>query len=971
LESPWRITTGSLSGWAIIVVTCGLFLAPPAWAQTGSLQGQVRDPSGAVVSDATVSAIPAGKGTARTSATDENGTYELRNLPPGGYTVTAQAAGFAQLSREGVQIAAGKNTTLNLTLQLLTVHQQMEVQASPVKVAVSPESNASAVTIKGSDLQSLSNDPDMLLTQLQELAGPSVGANGAEIYIDGFTGGDLPPKSAIREVRVNQNPFSAAYRRLGYGRVEILTKPGSDHFHGGVSIQGNTSGLNSRDPFLAGISEPPYHSLLYGGRVGGPVGKKASFFFAAERRNITHDSLINTEVLDSNLQPKSYTAAVPNPWSLNSYSPRLDVQLTPNNTLTTRYHFFGTTEKNDGIGSQSLPTQGYEFDRRHHFLQIGDTQVLGPRVVNETRFQFLHFHNTRLPQSFEPTLNVLGAFTGGGPSAGSLSRSESHYDVHNLTTMTLGEHTVQFGGTLRDIRRTENTNANFNGTYLFNSLEAYQTTLQDLSQGTAMADILAAGYGPSQFNIAAGNPIASVNRLDGSLYFQDDWKVRPNLTASYGLRFESENIISDHADWAPRLGLAWGLGHGSNTKTVMRAGFGVFYERLDDDQMIVAERLNGINQLSYIVQDPSLLAYFPSNPPLTAISAASGLAPATYRIAPNLRSPYEMEAAVSLEQQLARDFTVSVTYLNSHGERRFLSNDVNAPLPGTYDPVNPASAVRPIPSAGDIYQYESAGIFRQNQLITNFSIRRRLVSLFGYYTFNDAKSDTAGVNSFPADPYDLAADYGRAAYSVRHRVFLGGSLALPGGVELNPMLVARSGFPFSITLGEDLYGTGIHNSRPAYATPATPATDLRMTPYGNFNINPSPTGSIVPPNIAMGPAALSFNLRASYTLGLGALSKGTRGWDGGGGHHHRRRGGLGGRGLSGGGGGFQHGGTERRYALTFSVSARNLFNNVNLRNPVGNLNSPLFGRSIALTGGPFSGGGGANRRIDLRVAFEF
>jgi Carboxypeptidase regulatory-like domain len=972
LERARRFFAGCFGGGAAVFVTCCLFITPVAWAQTGSLKGQVRDPSGAVVSNATINAIPSGPSAAHNALSDADGQYNFPSLPAGVYTVTAQAPGFAVFSKDAVNIAAGKRASLDFVLQLLTVHQQVEVEASPVKIAVSPQNNASSVTIKGSDLEALSNDPDTLLTQLQELAGPSVGASGAQIYIDGFTGGDLPPKSAIREVRVNQNPFSAAYRNLGYGRVEILTKPGGESFHGGVSVQGNTQALNAQDPFLTGVSQPPYHSLLYGGRLGGPLGKKASFFFSAERRNITHASLINTETLGPNLLPQSYTAAVPNPWSLTSLSPRVDVQLSPNNTLAARYHYFGTNEKNDGIGSQSLPTQGYEFTRRHHFLQVSDTQILGPRVVNETRFQYLHFHNNRLPLSSDPTLEVLGAFTGGGSSDGSLSRSESHYEVHNLTTLNLGRHYVQFGGTIRDIQRTEDTNANFNGTYLFNSLAEYQTTLLDLKQGMMMADILAAGTGPSQFNITTGNPVTSVNRLDGSLYFQDDWKLRPNLTASYGLRFESENVISDHADWAPRLGVAWGLGHGPNTKTVLRAGFGIFYERLDDDQMIVAARLDGTNQLSYLIQDPALLAYFPDNPPLAGLTASNGGAPTIYRIAPNLRSPYELETAVSIERQLARDFTISMTYLNSHGEHRFLSNDVNAPEPGTFDPERPATAVRPIPGAGDIYQYESAGIFRQSQWITNFNIRRRWVSLFGYYTLNDAHSNTAGVNSFPADPYNLAADYGRAAYAVRHRVFLGGSLALPGGVELNPMLVARSGFPFSITLGQDLYGTGIHNSRPAYATSLTPAADLRQTPYGNFDITPEPTGSIVPPNTATGPSALSFNLRTSYTLGFGGVAKGTRG--GGGGehhHHHRGRGGLGGRGLSGGGGGFNHGGTDQRYALTFSVSARNLFNNVNLRSPVGNLNSPLFGRSIELTGGPYSGGGGANRRIDLRIALDF
>ncbi len=951
-----------------VAFACLLGTVRLAAGQSGELRGQVTDPSGAILVDATITALPSPPAAEHSTKTDAGGRYELRGLAPGVYTLRVQAPGFAPLVEQGVRVTAGQTTTRNLKLQILSVHQQLEVQGEAAKVALAPQENASAVVIKGPALRALSDDPDTLLSQLQELAGPSVGGSGPEIYIDGFTGGDLPPKSAIREVRVNQDPFSAAYDRLGYGRIEILTKPGSEAYHGGLSLQGNTSALNSRDPFLAGLDEPPYHSLLYGGRLGGPLGHKASFFVSGESRHITQDSLINTLILNPSFQPQSYVAAVANPWSLVSLSPRVDIQLTPNNTLSARYHFFSTSEVNDGIETQSLPSQGYNFDRRHHFLQVSDTQVLGPRAVNETRFQYLHFHNTRLPGSFAPTLEVLGAFTGGGVSDGSLDRSESHYEVQNLTSLSLGKHYVQFGGFVRDIARRENTDGNFNGTFIFNSLADYQATQQDLSQGMSLAAIQAAGVGPSQFNLTTGNPVTGVNRLDGALYLQDTWKVRPNLTANYGLRFESENVISDHADWAPRVGLAWGLGRGANTKTVVRAGFGIFYERLDDDQMIVAARLNGTNQLSYVVRNPD---FFPNIPPLAVLAAAGSSAPTTYLISPNLRSPYALETAVSVEHQAARDVTFSVTYLNSRGEHRFLTNDVNAPLPGTYNPLDPTSGVRPLPAAGNIYEYQSNGIFRQTQLITNFNVRRGFATLFGYYVFNDAHSDTGGVDSFPADPWNLMADYGRARYDVRHRMFLGGSLALPWGIELDPMLVARSGWPFSITLGEDLYGTGIHNGRPAYATASTPAADQVETPYGNFNINPGPGDTLIPPYTETGPGAWALNLRASFTLGFGALTQETHAAAGLGRHHHHHRGGLGHRGLTGGGAKIGRAGTDRRYALTFSVSAHNLLNNVSLWQPVGNLNSPLFGQSLQLTGRPYTSEGGANRRVNMRISLEF
>jgi Carboxypeptidase regulatory-like domain len=966
-----RVVLGFRCGALLICASLCFAVQTPAGdgngLRFGSVQGQVTDPSGAVVPGASVTAIPK-QGSWRTATTDGKGIYTFENLPAGVYTIAAQSRGFAEFAKPGVRVVAGQAGVCNIRLVLSTAQAAVQVTARPVRVSVSPENNSSAVSISGSDLRSLANDPDALAAQIQEMAGPSAGPNGAEIYIDGFLGGDMPPKSAIREIRVNQNPFSALYDRLGYGRVEILTKPGAETFHGSGFMQGNSSAFNAESPFLAGARQPPYHTLLYGGDLGGPMGKKASFFLAAERRNISRNTLVNTETLDSNFQPSPFLAVVPTPDVLNSVTPRVDYQLTPNNTLMTRYHYFGSAQMNRGVGTQSLPSQGYNFTRQHHFLQVSDSQVLGPRTVNDTRFQYLHFHNVQTPQDTDPTLEVLGTFTGGGSSAGLLDRSESHYELQNLTTLSMGRHYVQFGGFVRDIRRRESSNAGFNGTFIFDSLANYQATEQGLNQGLTLEQIRSEGYGPDQFNITAGSLIAGVNRMDGSVYAQDDFKARPNVTLSYGLRFESENVISDHADWAPRLGLAWGLGRGSNTKTVVRAGFGIFYDRFDDDQMIQAARLNGVNQVSYVAPNP---AFFPMIPPIATLATGSAAPPTVYRIAPNLRSPYAMESAISLERQVTRNATVSVTYVNSRGEHRFFTNDINAPLPGTYNAADPSSGIRPLGGAqGNIYEYVSDGIFRQTQLIANFRVKTRRLSMFGYYTYNDAHSDAAGVDSFPADPWNVMADYGRAAFDVRNRVFAGGSFSLPLGIQLYPMLAARSGLPFSITLGSDWYGTGIHNGRPAPATEATPSADLRVTPYGSFDINLGSASNIVPPNIASGPAAFAVNLRVSRTFGFGGKSAGNRGGGGEHGHHHHH-GGLGGRGLGSGGFGFSGGGTEQRYALTISVLARNLFNNVNLGVPVGDLNSPLFGRSLDLAGGPYSGEGDANRRIDLRLSFDF
>ncbi len=598
--------------------------------------------------------------------------------------------------------------------------------------------------------------------------------------------------------------------------------------------------------------------------------------------------------------------------------------------------------------------------------------MLSPEVVNETRFQFLHFHDIQQPRSLSPAVSVLGVFLGGGNTNGTIDRHESHYEFQNYTTISLRRHLIQFGGYIRAVRREQNDSANFNGTFIFNSLSDYQKTEQGLQNGLTMSEVQAAGYGPSQFNITAGTLGASVTRIDGTAFAGDQWKISSHLTADYGLRFETENAISEHADWAPRLGIAWGFGHGANTNTVLRAGWGIFYQRLDDDQMMVAARLNGINQLTYVVRQP---AFFPVVPPISDIQAVAASFPTVYRISPNLHSPYDMDLALSVEHQLSRTTTVSLTYINSRGEDQFLTNDINAPLPGTYNPNDPTSGVRPLGnSAGNVYEYESRGIYRQNQLIANFHVNSDIVSLFGYYIFNNARSDTSGIDSFATDPWNIRADYGRAAFAIRHRAMIGSTFGLPVAIRLSSVVMASSGQPFSITLPEDLYGTGIHNARPALATPSTPSADVVATPYGTFNVAPGPNAMLIAPNTETGPTNFMLNLRASRTFGFGREGGTVHGGNGTADAGGSERRGLGERGLSAGGGFGLGGATRRRYALTLSVSAVNLLNTVNLAPPVSVLGSPLFGQSISLASGAFSAQVGnpvANRVIYFGATFNF
>jgi hypothetical protein len=940
---------------AIALLCLGLFstLNLFAFQASGSLHGVATDPSGARVVKATVTA-QAADGTTSTAQTGADGAYVFPQLAPGSYTITVTAQGLALAQPQVVTVSPGHATVQNLALSIAVEQQQVTVSEQGAGLDTSPDNNANAIVIKGKDLDALSDDPDELQDELNALAGPAAGPNGGEIYIDGFSGGQLPPKSSIREIRINQNPFSAEYDKLGYGRIEILTKPGTDKLHGSVMANGNSSAFNSLNTFVT--SEPAYYSTFFLGNVSGSLNSRSSWFFSGFRRDNDANSIINAQLLDTTGGSYNYSAAVPNPQSRLDLSPRFDFQLTPTNTLTVRYMYDRQKSTNNGVSQFALQPQGYDTLNQENTLQLSDTQVLSDKVINETRFEYIRDRDNQNPLYSTPTITVQGAFTGGGNNEGIIRDAQDHYELQNYTTAALGTHTIRFGARLRAVRDSNESTSGFNGNYTYASLDSY-----------------AAGL-PSQYEVTVGTPAARVTLFDAGVFYQDDWRLRPNFTLSYGLRYEGQNRINDHADFGPRLSFAWGVGGGSKpAKTVIRGGYGWFFDRFQSTNVLQAIRQNGINQQQYVVKNPSV-----NETAATASQAASEAAPTTYSIAPNLTAPVNMQAAIGVEHRFGQKITIASTYINSHGVHQLYTDNINAFLPGTYDPTT-GTGVRPNGINENTYQYQSGGIYNQNQLVTNFSVRARKVTLFGFYMVNFAKADTSGVTYFPSNQFDPRADYGRSTFDVHNRFLVGGNYTAPFGVSISPFLVTNTGTPFNITVGQDLNGDNQFNDRPAFATSSS--TDVMNTKYGNFDLNPSGDATRIPYNYVTGPGQFSLNLRVSKSIGIGPRAEGgsSSGFNGpppGGGR------GPGGGGPPGGGlgpGGLSSSGgrppmldqqAARRYSLNFTAMSRNVFNNVNLAPPVGVLESPLFGKSNALAGGFFSSPS-SNRSIDLQMSFNF
>ena len=964
-----------------------LSFAPELLAQSAILRGQITDESGAVVPRATIIAVGPG-GLSKVATADDKGAYSIAGLSAGDYQVSASAPQLstAQPSR----VSLGQNAvTLNLTVKVVSTTQRVTVQEeNGSTLSIDSANNASGLVLRGDDLLALSDDPDDLMADLLALAGPSAGPNGGSIFIDGFSGGELPPKNSISEIRINQNPFAAEYDKLGYGKIEIFTKPGSDRYHATIDYNLGTDWWNARNPY----SEVKAPLLLneFENSGGGPLGKHASFTLDFQRNMVNNGAITNGYMLNpATLAATPFTNIFVVPQRFTKGTPRVDYALNEKNTLSVRYSVTQSSIPGAGIGNLDLSSRGYDFSYLNQTVQLTETAVIGT-AINETRFQYFRAAPERIAITPGPEIQVLGAFNDGGASVGRAFDTQNSYEFQNYTTVARGAHVWKFGARVRGQTDDNLSQTNFNGTFTFGgglapvlnasnqpvpgqfenitSLERYRRTLLGGQLGYSAAQIAAIGGGASQFSIDAGTPFLSVGQIDAGIFVGDDWRVRPNITVSLGLRYEVQTNIHDRRDWAPRVALAWApAAKGTKPNTVVRLGFGMFYDRFALGNTLTAERYNGIVQQSYIVTNPS---FFPSVPPLADLGGIES-SQAIQEISSTLRAPYILQSAVTVERQLPAHTTLAVTYTNSHGLHELRSADINAPLPGTYVP-GVGGGVFPLGVPGPVFLMESAGVYNQNQLITNVNARVNAgFSLFGFYVLNQAMSNTDGLGTFPANPYSAAGEYGPASTDVRHRVSLGGSINLRWSIRLSPYLVAQSGAPFDITAGSDPYGTTLFTARPGIATDVS-KPNLIQTQYGLLDPNPTADEKILPRNFGRGPGQISMNLRVGKTFGFGGeRGGGSSAASAASAQPANPAQAATGRGL-GGLIGAQP--SSQRYSLIVSMSIRNLLNHTNPGPINGDITSPLFGQANQMAGN-LNGEGFSenanNRRLELQIRFTF
>jgi hypothetical protein len=959
---------------SLVLLSLILLTESNAFAQqTGSIDGRVVDSLGGAVVGATVILVAPG-GKEKTVVTNRDGEFLIKGLAPGKYIVRVIAPQFGLYEKPDVAVKAGERQNLSMALSIESIKEQVDV-SSGIQVSTDPDANQNAVVLKEQDLADLPDDPNEIAAYLQALAGPTAGPDGAQILIDGISGGSIPSKDAIAEIRINQNPFSAEFDRVGFGRIEIITKPGFDKLSGSLNINFNDAILNSRNPFASNRAASRTRNIS--GFLSGPVrSKRSSFFVDISRSQIDANSVVSATILDTSLNVGSFNQDITVPTSRFAIGARLDHQLSDANTLSGRYNFSLFTSKNQGAGGFSLPSRAYNSEETNHEINLVASMIVNPKTINESRFQYELSHSEQFGDNSDPSIDVVGAFAGGGAQVGSSFNKLKRWEFQNYTTTSYGadlQHIVKFGVRLRGIRIESRQELNYVGTFTFTGFPGVSSIEHYRQKVLGNPD---PRYDPTQFSLTAGNSLASVTQTDYSLFFTDHWKARKDLAVNFGLRYENQDNINDNSNFAPRMGLAWAPGAGGNKppKTVLTAGAGLFYERFSESNTLRARRNDGVSQLQYIVTDPAILRQpvFTINgvtnvPTAGELSSYAPRSNIPFTIGDDIRSPYSFQSALGVEHQLPYKTTVSATFILAKSWHTLRQRNINAPVCPTIQacPSTLTSTqiedLRPDRSQGNIYQLEPTGYSNTMQLLVRFDSRlHRRLSISGSYTAGIAKGDTDSLSSpriavnsvgFPAYSYDLANEYAESVFVPRHMLFLRSSLTLPWNINAFPVIMASSGRLFNITSGEDSNHDSLFFERPTYSTLYERCRGLELTASfcGLSGISNRDT-TVIPRNYGKGPGTFLVNLNFSKMFSFGGSTN-----------------------SNGGNGGSASGGSARKpYILNVGLNIKNLLNNVNLNPPVGSLTSPSFGRSTT-SGGIFGffGGGSENRRIDLSLRFNW
>ncbi len=762
--------------------------------------GVVVDSTGGVVPgagvDLTLVSPASGDVATRHTTTDGVGTFRFEHVVPGRYQVRAVLEGFEPAILQ-VTVGTRVPAAMRLTLVVAGVSQETTVSSSALQADLGAGRNLNSIVADQSALESLPVlDQDYIGTMSRFLDASAIGSDGAALVVDGVESNSVGVSpSAIQQIKINQDPYSAEFSRPGRGRIEVVTKAGTDAFRGTANVIFRDASLDARDPFAT--TKPPSQKRIFEGYLSGPVGdgRRSSFVASANRTERDSNAYVHAVGADGLIQ-----GVIANPTRETDFSGSVSFQKSDKTTMTFRVSYEEDTEAGARAGGLTLPEGAVHIDSGETQVFYTLNTILSSRLLHQTLIRYGQEYDDIVGVSNAPRVVVQDTFISGGAQQNWL-RTEHHATLTDALTWTPTHHTFKAGINIPDwSRRRFDDNTNTEGTFYFDSLSQYES-------GRPYAFIQQQGNGHQAF----------LEKVLG-LFAQDEIQISPSLTIAAGIRYYWQNYIYDRNNFAPRGSFAWapfGL-----ARTIVRGGAGVFFDR--SGPLLINDLLTSRAGLlkRYVLTDPG----YPD--PLGPGQSLDAQPANVVQLAPGVHIPSTLQYSVGVERQVATKTTISITYTGMRGYSLFRSRDINAPLPPSYDG-------RPDVDLGVVRQVESAGRLESHSV--QVMMRGSVTRVFNgqmQYSFGHALNNTSGVAWFPANDYDLSGEWAPADFDKRHGFEALGTFRIGAATQFGVAASLSTGRPYTMLAGQDLYGNARGSARP----PGVPRNSLTGPGYADLDL---------------------------------------------------------------------------------------------------------------------------------------
>lgn len=771
---------------------------PPASA----VNGVVADPTGAIIPGAEIDIVDANGAVAGTVHSAGDGSFQI-SVPRGGnYTLVVSEPGFNTVRNPVVipAMAPALAAPLHIVLPVASLATNVRVNAENSEDLTAPEDNHDSSIMTAGELKQLPIfDNDYATAMSAFLDDSATATGGSGLIVDGAEANRATVSaSAVQEVRINQDPYSAQYYWPGRGQMEIITKSAADHYHGQFNFYFRDSAMNAQNALAP--SKPFEQRRIYEGSATGPIHyiPKSSFLVSFNRAEEDRDSVVSATIPSG-----PFSANVPSPTRDTEFSIRAARQFGERHSAYAEYSFQDWNGQNQGVGGQTLAQAGYNSEYHEDDFRLHADSTLSPVLLNQLTLIGEHDSNRHANTEEAPHVTVSGEFSGGSAQGDSFG-TEYNFRLFDMVTWNHGHHLAKAGIGIPHIsRRAYDDNTNALGSYTFSPTLA----ADDVTVITSALDNYTGNH-PSAFSQNSGDTHFIYHQQEMGAFIQDQWKVTDKFSVTPGIRYDWQNFLAEkRLGFSPRVSFAWVLNE--DAKVVLRGGGGIYYDRFGSGPLLDLERYETARRRSVSISLNPATQPDTGCVPVTACITLEDQPPSLAQLEPGAKLPYQIQYGLSIERQLGEHGTGIVSVYSARGIDEFRSVDINAPTPES------DYTERPDPNYGMIRQMQPAGFFAGGGLDISYRGEfNKYFTGFGRYTWSHYDSNTGGIGWFPQNQYDPNDEWSRAGFDRRQRLGLYAMFNPKSVFNLSTGIFANTGTPWTVLTGTDAYGDSLFNTRP-------------------------------------------------------------------------------------------------------------------------------------------------------------